>query len=247
VHEQSIDKLTAVWLLPVVAPIVAAATGGNLLTVLDSQSTLAASYAIWGIGVPFAMSILVLYIHRLAVYKLPPNEVTVSTFLPIGPLGQGGAGIIQLGIVAEQMNFPYATILRGIGVFVGLMMWGYAILWLVFALVTIAFRFPRVYFSMAWWGFTFPLGTFALCSAQLGKELNQPFFKIWATIITVCVIVLWFVVATKTAIEAWKGELFYAPCLAEVGVVRPPPPAVPEDVPEDVPLDVVPPPDISTV
>ena len=73
-HEQSIDKLTAVWLLPVVAPIVAAATGGNLCTVIDDPTTLyntlVASYVLWGIGVPFAISVLVLYIHRLTVYKV---------------------------------------------------------------------------------------------------------------------------------------------------------------------------------
>jgi hypothetical protein len=74
-HEHSIDKLTAVWLLPVVAPIVAAATGANLCGVIppDSpalESTLVASYVLWGVGFPFAMSILVLYIHRLTVYKV---------------------------------------------------------------------------------------------------------------------------------------------------------------------------------
>jgi tellurite resistance protein TehA-like permease len=76
-HDHSIDKLTAVWLLPVVAPIVAAATGANLCTVIPRDSpalghTLVASYVLWGIGMPFSMSILVLYIHRLTVYKVPP-------------------------------------------------------------------------------------------------------------------------------------------------------------------------------
>jgi len=74
-HEHSIDKLTAVWLLPVVAPIVAAATGANLCAVLppnsnEAHSILIASYILWGTGVPFAMSILVLYIYRLTVYKV---------------------------------------------------------------------------------------------------------------------------------------------------------------------------------
>jgi tellurite resistance protein TehA-like permease len=74
-HEQSIDKLTAVWLLPVVAPIVASATAANVCTVIprDSSSlhpTLIAGYVLWGFGIPFALSILVLYIHRLTVYKV---------------------------------------------------------------------------------------------------------------------------------------------------------------------------------
>ena len=40
-------------------------------------------------------------------------------------------------------------------------MWGYGILWIIFAVVTIGMKFPRIGFSMAWWGFTFPLGMFS--------------------------------------------------------------------------------------
>jgi tellurite resistance protein TehA-like permease len=72
-HEQSIDKLTAVWLLPIVPPIVASGVGANLCMVIPQAAispTLIASYVCWGIGVPFAMSILVLYIHRLTIYKV---------------------------------------------------------------------------------------------------------------------------------------------------------------------------------
>ena len=60
-------------------------------------------------------------------------------------------------------------------------------------------------------------GTYALCSAQLGKQLSLPFFNIVATIVTVCVILLWALVAVRTSIEACKGQIFYAPCLASVG------------------------------
>lgn len=83
-QEQSIDKLTAVWLLPIVAPIVTAATGGSLCTVLPPDSftsTLITSYVLWGIGVPFAMSILVLYIHRLTIYKVLPLRFSNCSFL----------------------------------------------------------------------------------------------------------------------------------------------------------------------
>ena len=83
-QEQSIDKLTAVWLLPLVAPIVAAGTGGNLCTVLPPASfttTLIASYVLWGIGVPFAMSILVLYIHRLTIHKVLLIRFSNCSFL----------------------------------------------------------------------------------------------------------------------------------------------------------------------
>lgn len=106
-------------------------------------------------------------------------------------------------------------------------MWAYALVWIVIAIVSIAARFPRIKFSMAWWGFTFPLGnvliicsdqgTFSLCSSQLGKALDLQFFNIVACIVTICVILLWILVASRTLIEGWKGEIFYAPCLASVG------------------------------
>jgi tellurite resistance protein TehA-like permease len=74
-QEQSIDKLTATWLLPAIASIVCAGTGGNLCTVIPPNSaalpyTFIASYILWGISVPLALSILVLYVYRLTVYKV---------------------------------------------------------------------------------------------------------------------------------------------------------------------------------
>jgi hypothetical protein len=78
-REQSIDKLTAVWLLPIVLPIVAAGVGGNLCTVIPQAAispTLIVSYVCWGIGVPFAMSILILYIHRLTIYKVSATRLS---------------------------------------------------------------------------------------------------------------------------------------------------------------------------
>ena len=155
----------------------------------------------------------------------------VSSFLPIGPLGQGGAAIIQLGIIAKNINWispAFGQFLHGAGIFIALIMWAYALLWIVFAVVSIAARFPRIQFSMAWWGFTFPLGmsldvysdikgTFSLCSSQLGKTLGFQFFNVVACVVTICVILLWSLVATRTFIEGWRGEIFYAPCLASVG------------------------------
>lgn len=57
-------------------------------------------------------------------------------------------------------------------------------------------------------------GTFGLCSGLLGQELHLPFFDIIATIVTVCVLLLWVMVASLTVVEGWKGRIFYAPCLS---------------------------------
>jgi len=147
--------MTAVWLLPVVSTIVAAASGGIIANALQNHQhalwTLITSYILWGTGVPLAMVILVMYFHRLTVHHLPPREVIVSVFLPLGPLGQGGFAIMQLGKVAWKL-FPETgsleakgsgEILYVVGFGLALIMWGYGLVWLFFALASISrSKFP---------------------------------------------------------------------------------------------------------
>ena len=89
-----LKRLTAVQLLPIAATIVAAGTGAEVAEILLSPqqalATIVICYVLWGIGVPLALTVLVTYYHRLALHKLPPREVIVSSFLPLGPLGFGG-------------------------------------------------------------------------------------------------------------------------------------------------------------
>ena len=108
-HNSQLLTMTATWLLPIVTTIVAASSGGVVAAILPNDQhafhTLIISYILWGTGVPFAMAILTIYFQRLTIHHLPPREVIVSVFLPLGPLGQGGFGIMQLGKVAMDL-FP---------------------------------------------------------------------------------------------------------------------------------------------
>jgi tellurite resistance protein TehA-like permease len=88
--------MTAVWLLPIVACIVAAASGAIVADVLPNPQhalwTIMVSYALWGMGLPLAILVLGIYLERLMLHKLPPKAVVASVCLPLGPLGQGGFG-----------------------------------------------------------------------------------------------------------------------------------------------------------
>lgn len=183
--------MTAAWLLPIVPPIVAAASGGIVAEVLPNPQhalwTIVVSYVLWGIGVPLAMLTLGIYLHRLTMHKLPPREVIVSVFLPLGPLGQGGYAVMQLGKVSMQV-FPKTDtliqsagpILYVLGFIVALIMWGFGLVWLFFALASISrSKFP---FNMGWWGFTFPLGVFTVATTTFGKEMPSRFFDVLGTV-----------------------------------------------------------------
>jgi tellurite resistance protein TehA-like permease len=104
-HKPDLHNITAALLLPIVATVVASATGGivaeSLPSVDRAMLTLIISYLLWGIGQFFSAIVLALYFHRLTLHSLPAKEAIVSVFLPIGPLGQGGFGIQQLGKVAR--------------------------------------------------------------------------------------------------------------------------------------------------
>jgi tellurite resistance protein TehA-like permease len=227
-HKHKVDTMTAAWLLPIVATIVAASSGGIVASILpnseDQLITLLVSYVLWGTGVPLAMCVIVIYLLRLTTVSLPPKAVIVSSFLPLGPLGQGSFGIMQLGKVAREV-FPKQRILPAVGnagdilyilgFLIGIIMWGFGLVWLTFAVATInhSRRFP---FNMGWWGFTFPLGVFATATTMLAAELPSAFFRILGTIFSIVVTLLWIVVSAGTLRHVWTGDIFFAPCLKNV-------------------------------
>jgi tellurite resistance protein TehA-like permease len=149
-----LSGMTAVWLLPVVATIVAAATGGIVAEVLPDKQhalwTVIVSYILWGTGFPLAMVIMVVYFFRLTTSGLPPRAVIVSVFLPLGPIGQGSFGLMQLGRVAREI-FPATntldamagSIFYNFGHYAALIIWGYGLVWLFFAMASITrSKFP---------------------------------------------------------------------------------------------------------
>ncbi|KAK5131494.1 hypothetical protein LTR08_000888 [Meristemomyces frigidus] len=225
-YQRSLDSITAAQLLPIAATIVAAGTGAEVASILPNPQhalgTIIVCYVMWGMATPMALSVLVIYYHRLALHKMPPREIIVSAFLPLGPLGFGGYTILYLGKMAAVIFPQTHTIdpLAGriayvLGLFIALIMWGWGLLWFSFALAAIYMSRPFP-FNMGWWGFTFPLGVYSVSTILIGEELPSLFFRVLGTIFGTAVIVLWIVIAAGTARGAWSGELFHAPCLAKL-------------------------------
>ncbi|KAJ3494211.1 hypothetical protein NLG97_g4233 [Lecanicillium saksenae] len=224
-HETQLQTMTAAWLLPIVSTIVAAASGGIVASVLSLQNaliTIVTSYILWGCGVPLAMFTMVIYFQRLTMHQLPPREVIVSVFLPLGPLGQGSFGIMQIGAEALRIsketkfipNAPVAgQILYTMGIATAFVMWGFGLVWLFFALASISRR--RFPFNLGWWGFTFPLGVYSTATTMFAKELPSGFFKVLGTIFSLLVVLLWIIVSIGTFHQAFFGQLVFAPCIPD--------------------------------
>ena len=223
-QEHSIDQMTAVWLLPVVAAEVAAASGGLLAPHLaDSVAqfhVLITSYVLWAFSVPVAFSILTMLMLRMALHKLPHESMAASSWLALGPIGTGALGMLLLGadspaIFAANGFARIGEIAEGIGLISGVALWGFGVWWLSMAiLITIRYFRAGVPFNLGWWGFTFPLGVYSLATLRLGSLLHLSFFDVAGCVLVVMLALMWLIVGARTVKGAYRGELFVSPCIA---------------------------------
>lgn len=223
-QEHSIDQMTAVWLLPVVAAEVAAASGGLLAPHLaDAHSqlvVLVTSYVLWAFSLPVAFSILTILLLRMALHKLPHENMAASSWLALGPIGTGALGMLLLGADAPAIfaanGLPgIGDIAAGLGLVAGITLWGFGLWWMLIALL-ITGRYLRsgIPFNLGWWGFTFPLGVYSLATLKLASTLNLTFFSVFGGVLVALLAVMWLIVARRTVQGAWRGELFVSPCIA---------------------------------
>ncbi|BFZ56593.1 Plasma membrane sulfite pump involved in sulfite metabolism [Savitreella phatthalungensis] len=238
----SVEETSSLWLLPIVSAPVASTAAAVLIPHLSDGhafTTLLVGYALWGFGVLLAAMILMLYLQRLIFHHLPPRQLIVSIWLPIGFLGQGVYAIATLGIRARGL-FPKIAAARTVtatglsaadaivdarggeilaagGALIGLILWGFSMWWLVIAIFAVLdhLRGDGFPFTMGWWSFTFPLGSLATGTLALGQAFGAPFFLVLGEIMSWAVVLLYTLVMALTLRQAWKGTLFYAPCLRD--------------------------------
>ncbi|WP_222834503.1 TDT family transporter [Pseudomonas sp. SC3(2021)] len=223
-QEHSIDQMTAVWLLPVVAAEVSAASGGLLAPHLaDAHAqlvVLTTSYVLWAFSLPVAFSILTILLLRMALHKLPHENMAASSWLALGPIGTGALGMLLLGgdapaIFAANGLPGVGEIASGLGLVAGITLWGFGLWWMLMALLITA-RYLRdgIPFNLGWWGFTFPLGVYSLATLKLASVLDLAFFNVVGTVLVTLLAVMWLIVGKRTVQGAWRGELFVSPCIA---------------------------------
>jgi C4-dicarboxylate transporter/malic acid transport protein len=183
-QDHSMEKMTAVWLLPIVAAEVTASSAGLLVPHLaDPQAALqmlVLGYALWAFSVPLAMSIMVILVLRLVLHRLPQKDMAASGWLALGPIGTGALGLLLLGADAPHAfavaGIPgVGEVAAGIGVVGGAVLWGYGLWWLFMAVLTTArYITEGMPFNLGWWGFTFPLGVYSVLPWPWPDRLTLP-------------------------------------------------------------------------
>jgi len=67
--------------------------------------------------------------------------------------------------------------------------------------------------NLGWWGYTFPIGVYALATLRPGTMPPVPLFATFGAALVVALAALWLIVGARALPGAWRGDLVVAPCL----------------------------------
>lgn len=218
------------WLMPVVPPMVSAATGALLLPHMAAgtgrTTMLYGCYAMFGLSLVAALIIITMIWSRLALYGTSGTTRVPTLWIVLGPLGQGITAAGLLGANAALAVPPeLASAMNVFAVLFGVPVWGFAVLWIALATqLTVRTLRRGMPFALTWWSLTFPVGTFVTGTTQLANHTGLPAFRVAAAIAYVVLLGTWGLVAVQTARGSYGGSLFAPPPSAgPIKAVKDPP------------------------
>ena len=216
-HDVEPDSPFGGWLMPVVPPMVSAATGALLIQHLPPgtgrQTLLYGCYAMFGLSLMAAFIIITMIWSRLVLYGTSGTARVPTLWIVLGPLGQSITAAGLLGLNAHLAVDPeLARAMNAFAVLFGVPVWGFAVLWIGLATgLTIRTLRRGMPFALTWWSLTFPVGTFVTGTTQLAVHTGLPAFKAAAVIAYLGLLCTWLLVALRTAKGSLFGTLLTAP------------------------------------
>ena len=191
------------WLMPVVPPMVSATTGALLLEHVPPGSArtsmLVTCYALFGIGLIVGTITWVIVYSRIVRSGVPELQSVPTVWIGLGLIGQSVTAANVLGATSGGG-------LHVFGIVFGVAVGGVGALVFAFAAVSTVRAARRgLRFTMAWWSFTFPIGTCVTGATALGSASGCVAVQALAVSLFVVLVTAWAVVASRTvaSVSRW--------------------------------------------
>ncbi|MGW4391834.1 TDT family transporter [Streptomyces sp. NPDC004685] len=200
-HRFAPDAAFGGWLLPVVPPMVSAATGALLVPRVPAGqirlALLLGCYAMLGLSLFAVLLVLAMVYSRLVHHDAPSGAVVPTVWIGVGALSQAVTALGALAKAAPSaLPSPYARGSAVAALLGGLGIWGFALLWLVLATALTVRQVRRgLPFAPTWWSFIFPLGAFVTGTSALAASTGSQLFAWSAVVLYVLLVAAWAVVA----------------------------------------------------
>jgi C4-dicarboxylate transporter/malic acid transport protein len=213
-HDHDRAVALPAWLMPVVPPMVSASTGALLLAHVPSGQArltlLLGLYALLGLSLVVGLLTLALVYGRLVHSGPPAVQAAPTVWIMLGIVGQSitAANLLgtQSGIVVDARA---AFGLHLAGIVYGAAMAGFAVLLFTLATALTVHAARRgLRFSLAWWSFTFPVGTLVTGLSDWGTAAGDRPVQDLATGLYGVLLLIWLLVVTGTARATRSGEAF---------------------------------------
>ncbi len=194
-------RVLGFWFLPPVGLFVLVFAGNFWALHMTSQAhvknILFLNTLILGVAIPLTVMIYTMVLFRALFYNFPRRDVAPSFMIGVAPVGVciiaintiipvlGKSGI---AIIAPATLAPFIKV-------ISLLLWGFGLWWLVYALSTIVLYMlkHRVPVTLGYWAFIFPPAAYTIATLILAKSLDLPLMRNFAVVLTI-VFSLWWVV-----------------------------------------------------
>jgi C4-dicarboxylate transporter/malic acid transport protein len=202
------------WLMPVVPPMVSAATGALLIPHTPAgpvrAGLLIGCYVMFGLSAAASVVVFRLLWRRLAAQGPGPAAMVPTWWIVLGPLGQSVTAVNLLGRNAHlAVPAPWARAAQAFGLLYGVPVWGIAVLWAATAaVITVRTGRRGLPFSLTWWSFTFPVGTLVTGTAALAVHTQAGLFRVGTAVLYAALVTAWLTVGARTLRGGLRGDMF---------------------------------------
>ncbi|WP_327287234.1 C4-dicarboxylate ABC transporter [Streptomyces sp. NBC_01198] len=203
-HRFAAEAASGGWLMPVVPPLVSAATGALLVRHAPAGqprlALLLGCYAMLGLGLVAVLLVLAMLYSRLVHQDAPSGPVVPTVWIGLGALGQAVTALGTLATAAPSaLDASYARGTASLALLGGVALWGFALLWLALAAaLTVRELRAGLPFAPTWWSFIFPLGALVTGTGALAARTGSDLF-VWPAV------VLYALLAAAWALVAWRS------------------------------------------